>query len=272
MDNKKNLISLLAIAFVVAVLATALFYGLVVNKLNDAAEANRDQVAVAARDLAPGERIAPDDVKWVSRSDVDALVDGVHSERELLGLSVGMPVREGEALERRALVAENSKRGAALGIAPGLRAVSVHVADSTGLVQLMNAGHRVDVQLVSENGRGTTTLRTILQNLEVLRVEKEAEASENRPVLPVVTLLATPEEADALAMADAAARIRLLLRHPLDTELTERSTLALAEVLSNPPKQTERPVGEGEVTGEKTASDEVETARRRVDPSAGRED
>ncbi len=262
MNNKKNLITLLAVAFVVAVLATALFYGLVVNKLSDAAQANRDQVALAVRDLAPGERLGADAVKWAPRSEVDVLVDGFHSAEELAGLAVAMPIREGEVIERRMLVSEDSRAGAALGISPGLRAVSVHVADSTGLVQLMGPGHRVDVQVVTEDRRGNIVLRTILQNLEVLRVEAEPEASEGRPMLPVVTLLATPEEADAVAMADAAARMRLLLRHPLDSELTKRPALALSEVLSNPPKQTELPAGaKGEVSGEEASRAEIETAR-----------
>jgi Flp pilus assembly protein CpaB len=107
----------------------------------------------------------------------------------------------------------------------------------------------------------------MLQNLVVLRIEEEPEASEGRPVLPVVTLLATPEEADALAVADAEARIRLLMRHPLDDELTERQSVALEGVFRNPPKQERR---EGGVSVSKTPTPDkgddgrpLETAARR---------
>jgi Flp pilus assembly protein CpaB len=263
MNNKRNLATLLAIAFVVAILATGLFYGLVVNKLNDDADANRDQIAVAARDLAPGDAITPDAVKWVPRSQVDTLVEGLHSPQEFIGLVVAVPVRQGEAVDRKSLASESSPRGAAVGVPPGLRAVSVHVADSTGVIQLIHPGHRVDAQFVYQDRRGTTSLQTVLQNLTVLRVEPEPEASEGRPVLPVVTLLASPGQADALAVADAVTRIRLVLRHPFDDEITERSSATLAEVLRNPPKPVVQAVSE--------RSDEersVETAATRGDGSA----
>ncbi len=265
MNNKKNLATLLAIAFVVAILATGLFYGLVVNKLNDDADANQDQIAVAVRDLTPGEQMTLDDVKWVPRAQVDTLVDGLHSPDDFAGLVVAVPVRQGEAVDRGALASESSPRGAAVGIPPGLRAVSIHVADSSGVIRLMRPGHRVDAQFVYQDRHGTTSLRTVLQNLAVLQVEPEPEASEGRPVLPVVTLLATPAEADALAVADATARVRLLLRHPFDDQLTERSGATLTDVLRNPPSQVVR---DAERNEGKPAAVPVETAATRVAESA----
>ena len=129
-----------------------------------------------------------------------------------------------------------------MGVPPGYRAVSIHVADSTGVVRMLHKGHRVDAQVMYDQNSTTgqaTRLRTVLQDLEVLRVESEPESSEGRPVLPVVTLLARPVEADALGLADTAARIRLLLRHPLDRELTKRESMAIAGLVKNPPNQAE---------------------------------
>ncbi len=267
MTSKKNLITLLGVAFVVAIIATGLFYGLVVNRLNDAAMASRDTVVVAARSLAPGRVLSAQDLVVQRSSEVDSLVNGFASPERLTGLVVLSPIGEGEPIERTAVASETSSRGAALGVPAGMRAVSVHVADSTGVVQLLQGGQRVDAQVVSQRGgNGLITVRTVLQNLEVLRVEEEAEASEGRPMLPVVTLLATPEEADALAVADAEARIRLLLRHPLDPEITARESVQLSEILRNPPKQEPRgpqvtrsaPGNEGTPTGRA-----VETASSR---------
>jgi len=266
MTNKKNLITLLGIAFVVAIIATGLFYGLVVNKLDNAAKV-QDSVVVAARELKPGDVLAPGDVKLVPRTTVDALAGGFNSTAQMAGLVVMVSVGAGTPLERNMLASKDSRRGAALGIPPGLRAVSVHVADSTGVVHMLQPGHRVDVQVVTNGkSRGTKTLRTVLQDLEVLRVEEKPEASEGRPMLPVVTLLATPAAADALGVADAAARIRLVLRHPLDDRITKRASVALAAVLKNPPKPARRdgPVS-AETSSESTSGSgqTVETARKR---------
>ena len=259
--------TLLGIAFVVAIIATGLFYGLVVSKLKSAEAAKRDTIVVAAQDLAPGHVLAPNDVTIVPRGTVDVLANGFESPTDVAGLVVMSPVSGGAPLERASLASPDSPRGAALGIPPGQRAVSVHVADSTGVVRLLQPGHRVDAQLVTA-GRGRQgTLRTMLQNLEVLRVEEEPEASEGRPILPVVTLLATPEEADALAVADAEARIRLLMRHPLDDELTARESVGIDGVFRNPPRQARREngtsVSEGPGSGKAGGGGTVEAAIRR---------
>ena len=163
------------------------------------------------------------------------------------------------------VASKESRRGAALGIPLGFRAVSVHVADSTGVVRMLQSGNRVDAQIVMDGRRrGSRTLRTILQDLEVLRVEKEPEASEDRPVLPVVTLLATPAAADALGVADAGARIRLVMRHPLDDQITDREAVALSAVFKNPPKPARRggPASAESSSGPASAQ-AVETAQKR---------
>jgi len=270
MADRKNLLMLLGVAFGVAILATALFYGLVANQFSKAMEARTEVVVVAKRDLGPGEVIGAADVGTVPRHEADPLADGFRSIEDVTGLVVVTPVRQGEVLERGKLASKESAHGAALGIPAGLRAVSVHVADSTGVVKLLQPGHRVDVQIVSEvrNRRQVrqVKLRTVLQDLEVLRVEPEPEASEGRPVLPVVTLLATPEEADVLAVADAAARVRLLLRHPLDSEITERREIELTTVFRRPPAprgraqaRSGRSPAAGEAGGEAVAAARLPT-------------
>lgn len=273
MTKKKNLLILLGIAFVVAIIATGLFYGLVAAKLSRVAQANQDLVLVAVRDLEPGQVLTPEDAKAVPRAAAAPVAVGFRAEPEVAGLVVMTRIAAGDPISRGAVAAKDSARGAAAGIRPGFRAVSIHVADSSGLLRLLQAGHRVDAQIVA--GERGANLRTVLQNLEVLRVDGQPEASEDRPPLPVVTLLATPEEADVLALADAAARVRLLMRHPLDDELTERGPVSLAEVFRRPPRQASRGT---RITGttapagaNRGGGGSVETAdRRSAMPAGGR--
>jgi Flp pilus assembly protein CpaB len=49
--------------------------------------------------------------------------------------------------------------------------------------------------------------------------------------VPVVTLLAKPQEADVLAAADSGADVRLALRNPLDNATRSRDALALGTVM-----------------------------------------
>jgi Flp pilus assembly protein CpaB len=114
-----------------------------------------------------------------------------------------------------------------------MRAVSVHVTDSTGVVALLRAGQKVDVQVVT--GRGgkpsETEVRTALENISVLSVTPQPEQSSQGHSVPVVTLLAKPTEADILAAADSGAVIRLVLRNPLDNTTRSRDALPLGTVM-----------------------------------------
>jgi Flp pilus assembly protein CpaB len=85
--------------------------------------------------------------------------------------------------------------------------------------------------VVRGKGQADVAVRTALENLRVLSVIPQAELSSQGTSLPVVTLLATPPEADILAAADAGARVRLTLRNPLDLQTRPRSPLTLDGVM-----------------------------------------
>ena len=53
----------------------------------------------------------------------------------------------------------------------------------------------------------------------------------------MVTVLVRPEEADLLGLADATAQIRLVLRHPLDDEITPRGNTTLAGAFKKAPPE-----------------------------------
>jgi Flp pilus assembly protein CpaB len=181
---KKNLVPLIGIAFVVAVISTAILYGLISSQASGPVQAKTDGVASAPQD-----------------------------PKVLLASSSEVPV--------------------------GMRAVSVQVADSSGVLALLKPGHRVDIQAVYNRGGlpVESELKTVLQNIEVLKVNPQPEASPGRHALPVVTFLTGPADADILALADSTARIRLALRHPEDPDKSIRNTLALAQLV-----RSQRPV------------------------------
>jgi Flp pilus assembly protein CpaB len=128
------------------------------------------------------------------------------------------------------LASEQSGGGA--GVPAGMRAISVHVTDSTGVLALLRSGQTVDVQVVVGRGNaGGTEIRTALENLKVLSVITTPEQGSQGQNLPVVTLLAKPAQADMLALADSGARVRLTLRNPLDEETRSHGTLSLDSIM-----------------------------------------
>ena len=205
---KKNLIPLLGIAFVVAIVSTGVFYWLFVGKLRSSGPSARS-IVVANRNLDRGTVLKAADVKVAPWGGSSLPQGAFTAESAVDGLTLIASLQENEPVLESRVASAKSGAGAGLGIPSGMRAISVHAADSSGIVGMLRQGYRVDVQFVSTDGE----LRTILQNVEVLSVNG---AGDGRSPVPVVTLLVEPEGADMAGLGDSTARLRLTLRNPLD--------------------------------------------------------
>ncbi len=227
--KKKNLMTLLGIALVVALISTGVFYGLFVNNLKS--NGTGKSLVVAAKDLEPGTVLAGTDVKMIPWGS-DELPQGAYENpAQVKGKTLFGGLSKSEPVLASRLVSED---GSASGshVPAGMRAITVHVSDSSGVMALLQAGHKVDAQvLISKSGEAAAQLRTALEDIEVLAVDKKPEPNSQGFSLPTVTLLAKPADADVLALADSSARIRLTLRNPLDTAERARGVVTLPAVM-----------------------------------------
>ena len=85
----------------------------------------------------------------------------------------------------------------------------------------------------------TTITRAVVSNIEVLtsgtRFDQEKARADGKPIqASVVTLLATPQDAEKIALASSEGRIMLTLRNPLDTLPTETQGVRMAGLLGAP--------------------------------------
>jgi len=226
---KKNMVPLLGIAFVVAIICTGVFYGLFAGRLHSKPAELGQNIVVAARALDRGTVLAAADLQ-VSQVK-GSLAGGYSKVGDAVGETLLEPLEANEPLLQSRVASRDSKApGAAAGIASGMRAVSIRVAESNGLMSLIHEGSRVDVQVASDRS-GTPQLRTILQNMEVLRVNPQLEPAGNgRPAIPIITLLVPAPASDLIALADTGARIRLALRNPLDDGTAQRHAIGLASI------------------------------------------
>jgi pilus assembly protein CpaB len=228
--KKNNMVKLVGIALAVAIISTGVFYGLFVSKLKSSAGSGKTLV-VAAKAVKAGHVVAAEDVKTIPWP-ADQLPAGAYdSSDKVTGATLLSSLKEGEPLLASRLASADGTGGAA--IPAGMRAVSVHVTDSSGVLTLLRPGQKVDVQvLVSrKSSPADAQLRTALEDLRVLAVNAQPEQSSQGHNLPVVTLLAQPADADVLALADSGARIRLTLRNPLDGATRVRAPLTLDTVM-----------------------------------------
>jgi pilus assembly protein CpaB len=226
--KKDNMGKLLGVALVVAIICTGLFYMLFAMKANSQSGTT---MVVAAKALKAGMVLTPADLKTISWP-TPQLPPGAHRDpQEIVGNTVFDAMAQDEPVLSARLATPQSGGGA--GVPIGMRAVSIHLTDSSGVLGLLRGGQRVDVQVVTAraNKPEETEVRTALENLAVLSVIMQPEQSSQGPSLPVVTLLAKPADVDVLAAADSGGRVRLSLRNPLDETTRSHGPLTLGTVI-----------------------------------------
>jgi pilus assembly protein CpaB len=221
---KRNLVPLLVIAFVVAIISTGIFYGLFVARLRSGPSSPEKSIVVAARNLDRGTVLQAADVKLAAWGGADTPQGAFTAVGPVAGLTLIAPLQENEPVLQSRVASRTSGAGAGLGIAPGMRAISIHATDSSGIVSLLKPGYKVDVQLVSTQAE----LRTILQNIEVLAVNS---AGDGHGASPVITLLVDPEGADMAGLGDSTAHLRLTLRNPLDDSKPDLRRVTVPTIL-----------------------------------------
>lgn len=225
---KKNLVPLLGIAFVVATATTGIFYGLFVGKLGASAPT---PVVVALKDLKPGTTLSPELVKVVEWTGSSVPAGSFTTPDQVAGRRLAQPLAVGDPVLPIRL-----ERPSASGMAipASQRAVSTHVTDSVGVLEMLHPGDHVDVQVLGVKDH-EPQIRTILQNRTVLAIHANPEpTSHGDSAAPVVTLLVDKNESEALALADSTARVRLALRNPEDNERdNNRAGLGFSNLLHN---------------------------------------
>jgi pilus assembly protein CpaB len=228
--KQNNLAKLLGIALVVAIIATGVFYGLFVTKLSSSTGSGK-MVVVASRPIPAGTVLAEKDLQSIPWSGDQTPSGAFEAAQQVTGHTVLEPLSQGEPVLASRLA--SSGQAGETGVPAGMRAVSIHVSDSSGVLALLRPGQKVDVQvlLARKNANSEPELRTILEGAPVLSVNPQPEPTSQGPSLPSVTLLTNPADADTLALADSAARVRLALRNPLDEATRSRAPLTFDTLL-----------------------------------------
>jgi len=233
----RRFISVLLFAFVVAGLATLLFYRLIAGRLSSESKPVTTQVFVAARVLGVGTLVRDMDVTlapWAGQIPPSAVL----KKEDIVGRGVVSTMYQGEPILEARLAPKGAGAGLAATIPPGMRAVAVRVNEIIGVSGFVTAGMRVDI-LISGLPPGVpatlgTLSKTLLQNIEVLSagqsIQKDAEG---KPLtVPVVNLLVTPEQAEVLSLASTQTQIQLVLRNPLDTEIAKTNGTTVKNLFS----------------------------------------
>lgn len=222
--NRRIFVILLS-AFLVAVACSYLVFRLVGNRLAGTHQATTRVVAAAA-DLKLGTVIKSSDLTTVEIS--GTLPKGVILKpADAIGRGVISDLYLGEPILESRLAAPGSGGGLAATIPQGMRAAAVKVNEVVGVAGFVTPGMRVDVVVSGtppgqqQNSSQGSLAKTLLQNIQVLSagtdIQRDAEGKPQQ--VQVVNLLVSPEQAELLSLASNEARIQLILRNPLDTQI-----------------------------------------------------
>ena len=167
-------------------------------------------VVVAVVDLPRGASVTPEAVK-IKEFPRDLVPAGALSKLEdAVNRVIFVPLTKDEPVLESKLAPKGAGRGLSALIPPGMRAYSVKVPDvAQGVAGFILPGNRVDVLLslgeisgTNATGGGSTT--TLLQNVEILAVDKDLRS---------VTLLVTPEQANLLDLGQNKGMLHLAPRN-----------------------------------------------------------
>ena len=195
-----------------------------------APEINGPMILVATRQLPVGTIIGPDAFRfqpWPKE-----LVEKAYFLKDktdvntLVGTVVRYPITAGQPLTQGSLVHPDDRGFLAAALAPGMRAVTVKVSQEQGVAGFVFPGDRVDVLLAQTIAvkEGSSypddqlyTAETIVRNVRVLATDQRYDAEDETGKTPVrtfgsVTLEATPDIAERIAVAENMGKLSLALR------------------------------------------------------------
>src|ERR1700682_6481082 len=190
-------------------------------------------VVLAARPLSVGTTVKPADIK-IAKVPTAQFPKGAFSKAEEV---IDRPLISNILIDEPVLEGRLAARGSGLGLAPtipvGIRALTVRVNDVTGISGFVLPGMRVDILVTGRppNSDGTITA-TVLQNVVVLSAGTaiQADARGNAIQAATVTLLATPEQAETLTLANNEGRIQLVLRNGSDQNTEKTAGREVSEL------------------------------------------
>lgn len=198
------------------------------------------RVVAAAANIKLGSILHQNDLTTVEMA--GTLPQGaILKPEDALGRGVLSDLYAGEPILDSRLAAKGSGGGLAATIPTGMRAAAVKVDEVVGVAGFVTPGMHVDVLAsgnppgVPNNNQGTVT-KTLLQNIEVLSagtdIQKDAEGKPQQ--VQVVNLLVSPPQAELLSLAGNETKIQLVLRNPLDTQLSKPPETSMAQLFADP--------------------------------------
>ena len=245
MNRRSRHLVVLAVAVVTAAIASFAVYRAILQAPSQAAERHQ-MVVVAARPIAIGTELTAQDVKVLAWPGGSPIAGAIGDPKAVISRGLLTAVLENEPITANKVAAANEGTGLSPVIPRGMRALAVRVNDVIGVAGFVVPGSRVDLVVTMRQTKGSIT-RTAASNVQVLtagtRQDQGKPDDGKKPnQSTVVTLMVTPEDAERIALAQSEGDIMLVLRNPLDTDVTTSAGVKTESLLGREEAPAPAPV------------------------------
>ncbi|HKY20079.1 MAG TPA: Flp pilus assembly protein CpaB [Vicinamibacterales bacterium] len=240
MNRRTRTLIVMTVAIILASAAAFMVYRSVQRIPVREIEVAHVNAVVASKAIPIGTMLTKDMVKVVPWPGRNAVPGSFKAVEEVVNRGVISALAENEPVVEGKLAPIGAGAGLAPTIPSGMRAVSVKVNEVVGVAGFVVPGSRVDlVVTVEDPNTKSVVTRSVVSNIEVLtagtRFDQEQSRADGKPIqTTVVTLLATPQDAEKITLATAEGRTMLTLRNPLDTTPTETQGVRMSGLLGGP--------------------------------------
>jgi pilus assembly protein CpaB len=196
-------------------------------------------VLVAARNIAPGAILTPDDIRWEpwpkdlvdqrfiqQPAQVENQAPGADPQKDFLDRIARRSIMAGEPMSRDMVIKQGDSSVTAANLAKGMRAMTINVTPPQGVAGLVLPNDHVDIvmsvsvrDIVGLTGWKDVVLRysaeTIMRNVRVVAINQKLSHDPKAGVAEpgnLVTLEVTPDQAERLRVAEQLGTLSLTLR------------------------------------------------------------
>ncbi|MBR9862616.1 MAG: Flp pilus assembly protein CpaB [Rhodobacteraceae bacterium] len=196
-------------------------------------------VYVAANELEYGKPLTEEDIKAVefplaavpenSFSELEALMGSGEDDGEFRTVLQAMV--PGEAILASKVTRLGEDAGVSSRLKKGMRAFAIRVDVASGVSGFLRPGDKVDVYWTGTTDKETVT-KLILNGLELIAIDQQADATRNRPtVARTVTVAANVKTIAALVQAQSTGKLLLSLRGIDDETTSEQIEITKDDLL-----------------------------------------
>jgi pilus assembly protein CpaB len=206
--------------------------------------AKMTDVIVAKHDVMAGAKLTAEDVTIGKMAGEVAPESIFRTPADIEGRVLGVPMFTGQPVMETMLKPKGTGAGLQALVPAGKRAITVEINEFSGVAGFLVTGCKVDVVATLAGEGGDMLSRTIVQNVLVTAIGQRAQnqpGAEGTESVKSVTLIVTPKEAEAIELAAATGRPRLVLRSSGDEKTASTDGVSVAELRGKPKKGASDP-------------------------------